>query len=108
MPLYAMAKRNEDKLTIHAEYYAARGATLVTVIGDDHPGLFYRIAGAISLAGANIIDARIHTTRVGKAVDNFLVQDPPRSEERRVGKECVSTCRSRWSPFHKKKKKKII
>src|SRR3546814_13398593 len=23
-----------------------------------------------------------------------------RSEERRVGKECVSTCRSRWSPFH--------
>src|SRR3546814_13993834 len=28
----------------------------------------------------------------------------PRSEERRVGKECVSTCRSRWSPYHKKKK----
>src|SRR3546814_942044 len=26
-----------------------------------------------------------------------------RSEERRVGKECVSTCRSRWSPDHKKK-----
>src|SRR3546814_14360117 len=28
-----------------------------------------------------------------------------RSEERRVGKECVSTCRSRWSPYHLKKKK---
>src|SRR3546814_79249 len=27
-----------------------------------------------------------------------------RSEERRVGKECVSTCRSRWSPYHDKKK----
>src|SRR3546814_8370113 len=29
-------------------------------------------------------------------------QVPPRrrSEERRVGKECVSTCRSRWSPYH--------
>src|SRR3546814_13954257 len=27
-----------------------------------------------------------------------------RSEERRVGKECVSTCRSRWSPSHYKKK----
>src|SRR3546814_13466451 len=26
-----------------------------------------------------------------------------RSEERRVGKECVSTCRSRWSPYHYKK-----
>src|SRR3546814_12710513 len=29
-----------------------------------------------------------------------------RSEERRVGKECVSTCRSRWSPNHKKKNSK--
>src|SRR3546814_15305964 len=29
-----------------------------------------------------------------------------RSEERRVGKECVSTCRSRWSPYHYKKKTK--
>src|SRR3546814_19462539 len=29
---------------------------------------------------------------------------PPRSEERRVGKERVSTCRSRWSPYHSKKK----
>src|SRR3546814_18127624 len=29
----------------------------------------------------------------------------PRSEERRVGKECVRTCRSRWSPSNKKKKK---
>src|SRR3546814_9767770 len=27
-----------------------------------------------------------------------------RSEERRVGKECVSTCRSRWSPYHLNKK----
>src|SRR3546814_3528185 len=29
---------------------------------------------------------------------------PERSDERRVGKECVSTCRSRWSPYHYKKK----
>src|SRR3546814_14545568 len=29
-----------------------------------------------------------------------------RSEERRVGKECVSTCRVRWSPYHYKKKKR--
>src|SRR3546814_4751471 len=27
-------------------------------------------------------------------------EDADRSEERRVGKECVSTCRSRWSPYH--------
>src|SRR3546814_15181944 len=31
-----------------------------------------------------------------------------RSEERRVGKECVSTCRSRWSPYHYKKQLKTI
>src|SRR3546814_20501189 len=43
--------------------------------------------------------------QLGHQVENFL---PPtskmlpayRSEERRVGKECVSTCRSRWSPYH--------
>src|SRR3546814_12868675 len=29
-----------------------------------------------------------------------LIWDTLRSEERRVGKECVSTCRSRWSPYH--------
>src|SRR3546814_13159387 len=28
------------------------------------------------------------------------ISPPPRSEERRVGKECVSTCSSRWSPYH--------
>ena len=76
LPHYHEAMRLDHKLSIHAEFYPARGATLVTVIGDDHPGLFYRIAGAIHLAGGNIIDARIHTTRMGKAVDNFLIQDP--------------------------------
>src|SRR3546814_19792716 len=32
-----------------------------------------------------------------------VVIRPPRSEERRVGKECVSTCRSRWAPSLEKK-----
>src|SRR3546814_17015813 len=35
-----------------------------------------------------------------------LVGGRRRSEERSVGKEWVSTCRSRWSPYHSKKKKK--
>src|SRR3546814_14821704 len=40
--------------------------------------------------------------------DHFFKIDvhTQRSEERRVGKECVSTCRSRWSPYHEKKNKK--
>src|SRR3546814_12614737 len=32
--------------------------------------------------------------------DGYLTYTKTRSEERRVGKECVSTCRSRWSPSH--------
>src|SRR3546814_6568468 len=46
-----------------------------------------RLAGELQRAGvanANLLD-----------VDYFI-----RSDERRVGKECVSTCRSRWSPYH--------
>src|SRR3546814_12572665 len=34
------------------------------------------------------------------AHDASATLDFDRSEERRVGKECVSTCRSRWSPYH--------
>ena len=52
-----------------------RGATLLTIYSKDQPGLFYRLAGAISLAGGNVIDARIHTSTDGMALDNFLVQD---------------------------------
>src|SRR3546814_17612217 len=36
-----------------------------------------------------------------------LMRTGSRSEERRVGQECVSTCRSRWSPYYYKKKKKV-
>src|SRR3546814_11207736 len=36
--------------------------------------------------------------------DGFALDaEAARSEERRVGKECVSTCRSRWTPYHSKK-----
>jgi [protein-PII] uridylyltransferase len=72
---YEEARRIEDRLSIHCEVDEERGATLVSVIAADHPGLFYRIAGGIHLAGANILDARIHTAMNGYAVDNFLVQD---------------------------------
>lgn len=66
-----------------------RSATLVTVYTRDEPGLFQRIAGAISLSGGNIIDARIHTTSDGMALDNLLVQDAmgaPFSDPRRLAR----------------------
>ncbi|WP_419826993.1 [protein-PII] uridylyltransferase [Sphingomonas sp.] len=65
-----------SSLRIATQPEPAHGATLVTVYAADHPGLFFRIAGGIHVAGGNIIDARIHTTRDGMALDNFLVQDP--------------------------------
>src|SRR3546814_11621098 len=46
------------------------------------------------LAGAR---ASAQRTTKGDARDDV---GKGRSEERRVGKECVSTCRSRWSPYH--------
>src|SRR3546814_13525527 len=39
----------------------------------------------------------LHRLGLGPLDEAGVVQ---RSEERRVGKECVSTCRSRWSPYH--------
>ncbi len=74
--LQLVSRGLDDGLAIDADFDADRDATLVTAHAVDHPGLFYRIAGAIHLAGGNIIDARIHTTRDGLALDNFLVQDP--------------------------------
>ncbi|MEN9717863.1 MAG: hypothetical protein RIQ99_741 [Pseudomonadota bacterium] len=89
MNLIQLDAATGQALDVHTEYYAARGATLVTVIAADHPGLFYRIAGGIHLAGGNIIDARIHTAKNGMAVDNFLVQDPlgrPFSEDSQLAR----------------------
>src|SRR3546814_12903600 len=48
--------------------------------------------------------AVISDASLGDAAE--ITIDVDRSEERRVGKECVSTCRSRWSPYRKKQKNK--
>src|SRR3546814_16261494 len=48
--------------------------------------------------------------RIGHCLNHCLGLEtlPERSEERRGGKESVSTCRSRWSPYQKKKKRRIV
>ncbi|WP_240325600.1 [protein-PII] uridylyltransferase [Sphingomonas mesophila] len=48
-------------------------ATRVSVFAPDRPGLFYRICAGLAAAGASIVDARIHTTRDGLALDNLVV-----------------------------------
>ena len=49
-------------------------ATEITVFTPDHAGLFSRIAGAVDMTGANIVDAKIFTTADGMALDTFWVQ----------------------------------
>src|SRR3546814_11034001 len=43
---------------------------------------------------------RVGQARESSSVRKKIEMTVRRSEERRVGKECVSTCRSRWSPYH--------
>src|SRR3546814_21167663 len=59
------------------------------------------IALAVARTGA---DQHQLADQIGIAVREALRAAAARSEERREGKECVSTCRSRWSTYHYKKK----
>src|SRR3546814_4358055 len=50
-------------------------------------------------AAAGFGEYRTHLAFMDQIAGTYRYNDG-RSEERRVGKECVSTCRSRWSPYH--------
>ncbi|WP_092781549.1 [protein-PII] uridylyltransferase [Jannaschia pohangensis] len=52
-----------------------RDATRVIMACQDHPGIFARLAGALSLVGANIVDARTYTSKDGFATSVFWLQD---------------------------------
>src|SRR3546814_19872866 len=54
--------------------------------------------------GAHRLGPAPRVFALGKGFTRLLESRQARSEERRVGKECVSTCRSRWAPSHYKKK----
>jgi [protein-PII] uridylyltransferase len=69
------AEARHAPLTVETEPLPARAVTEVTVYAADHAGLFSRIAGALAVAGASIVDARIHTMTNGMALDTFWVQD---------------------------------
>ena len=71
----AEAHIGDARPSIVAEDEPGRGATRVSVFAPDREGLFFRICAGLALAGASIIDARIHTTKDGMALDNLLVQD---------------------------------
>jgi [protein-PII] uridylyltransferase len=69
------AERSHAPLTVDTRVDAHRAVTEITLYTGDHPGLFSRIAGALALAGANIVDAKILTLANGMALDTFTVQD---------------------------------
>ena len=71
----AEAHFGEAKPSIVAEDEPDRGATRISVFTPDREGLFFRICAGLAGAGASIIDARVHTTGDGMALDNLLVQD---------------------------------
>src|SRR3546814_7971955 len=50
--------------------------------------------------GAGLVNIGGGQRELQPNVDDLAPITFGRSEERRVGKECVSTCRSRWSPYH--------
>ena len=71
----AEAHIGEATPNVTVEEDAESGATRVSVFTPDREGLFYRICAGLAAGGANIIDARVHTTRDGMALDNLLVLD---------------------------------
>ena len=65
-----------------------RAATELTVFCPDHPWLLSIIAGACAMAGANIVDAQIHTTTDGRALDTISLNrefERDEDEQRRAG-----------------------
>src|SRR3546814_5106465 len=61
------------------------------------------IYGRCEIAGGEFAIMAAHRNQfcaAGKKLRRIALVGVDRSEERRGGKECVSTCRSRWSPYH--------
>lgn len=64
---------NEIRIDIHPD--EDRDATRACFALADHPGIFSRLAGALALVGANVVDARTFTSKDGFATAVFWIQD---------------------------------
>lgn len=72
-----MRQADQEKLplSIRTRVRVDIDVTELTIYTQDHPGLFSRVAGAISAVDANIVDAKAFTTPQGMALDTFWLQD---------------------------------
>src|SRR3546814_4335085 len=59
-----------------------------------------RLRGWADQRGAGRLLIEVNILAAAGLRGQGAIEESRRSEERRVGKECVSTCRSRWSPYH--------
>src|SRR3546814_12472773 len=76
-----------------------------TTISDSRKFRVTVVSTAIKSDTASMTGKAVMLEKVARPKTTSTPILPLKSEERRVGKECVSTCRSRWSPNHQKKKK---
>src|SRR3546814_14220638 len=98
---------SSDLLDVRADVGALAGKGQHDVLGqesttEDGPGLaaLGRGAGtAYDHERVTLEDRLLGHVRDAVTGQSHVAHDWGRSEERRVGKECVSTCRSRWSPY---------
>src|SRR3546814_20236296 len=100
--LAASLKRSDARKPSQATLIAAPSNLGLRTLRDAHiPGAWRgpEVLEAAGIAAAVGARSTIRLPRPDYQADAV----PARSEERRVGKECVSTCRSRWSPKNKKK-----
>jgi [protein-PII] uridylyltransferase len=73
--LVRRAEAARSPLTLEFRVDVFRARTELVLFAPDHPGLFMRVAGALALSGASIVDARIFTTTDGMALDSFGIQN---------------------------------
>ncbi|KNX40633.1 Bifunctional uridylyltransferase/uridylyl-removing enzyme [Roseovarius tolerans] len=66
---------HEDDIGIDLAIDEDRDATRACFALADHPGIFSRLAGALALVGANVVDARTYTSKDGFATAAFWIQD---------------------------------
>src|SRR3546814_12721815 len=85
----------------HPEY-ENRGIIRISQTGSGILNTTMQLTGDIDFFRATLSPVINGSPDFGHAAEVPIISNEvtTRSEERRVGKECVSTCRSRWSPYH--------
>ena len=70
-----IGRLEQDPLQVEHSYDEARDITKIIFVTEDHPGIFSRLAGALAIASAKVIDAKTYTTKEGKANFIYWIQD---------------------------------